>query len=69
MEIHIKTHRLMGGIYEVHRIDRLRYDDIYTKFNKNWFRYSNVDREAIQIHRQQGDLISLLLLSKIRNVG
>jgi hypothetical protein len=36
--IHIQTHRLMGGIYEVRRSDVLSSHDIHTKFHKDWFR-------------------------------
>jgi hypothetical protein len=47
-EIYIETHRLMGGIHEVRRWDGLRCYDIHTKFNKNRFRHSKVNRG---IHR------------------
>jgi hypothetical protein len=42
--IHIQTQRLMGGIYELHRWDGLRSYDIRTKFHKNWFRHSKVNK-------------------------
>jgi hypothetical protein len=32
-----------------------------TRFHKDWFRHSKVDWMYSQIHRQHGDLISLLL--------
>jgi hypothetical protein len=57
--IHIQTHRLMGRIYEVRHWDWLRCRDIHSKFHKDWFRHSNVDR--LGAHRRHGDLISLLL--------
>jgi hypothetical protein len=38
----------MGGIYEVRCWDRLMYDDIGTKFHKDWFSQSNVDRGDTQ---------------------
>jgi hypothetical protein len=38
--IHIKTHRLIGGIYEVRHWDGLRCHDIHTKFHKDWLRHS-----------------------------
>jgi hypothetical protein len=58
--IHIQTHRLIRGIYEVRRWDGLRCHDIRTKFNKDYFRYLEVER-GIQTHREHGDLISLFL--------
>jgi hypothetical protein len=41
--IHIQTHRLVGGIYDVCRWDGLRCHDIHTKFHKYCFSYSKVD--------------------------
>jgi hypothetical protein len=38
----------------------LRCRDIYTRFHKDWFRHSKVDRVDMQAYRQRGDLISLL---------
>jgi hypothetical protein len=38
--IHIQTHRLMVGIYEVRRSDGLGCHDIQTKFRKDWLRHS-----------------------------
>jgi hypothetical protein len=67
--IHIYTHSLMGGIYEVHRWDELRCHDIYTKFHNDWFRHSNVDRGESRTHRQHGDLISILLFSQNKESG
>jgi hypothetical protein len=67
--IHRQTHRPMGGIYEVRRWDGLRYRDMHTKFHKDWFRHSNLDRGDTQAHRQHGDRISLLLFFWIRKVG
>jgi hypothetical protein len=34
----------MGGIYEVRNWDGFRWRDIYTKFHKGWFKYSQFDR-------------------------
>jgi hypothetical protein len=57
---------LMGGIYIVGRLDGLRWHDIHTKFHKDRLRHSKVDMEGgdthrdTHIHRQQGDIISLL---------
>jgi hypothetical protein len=46
--IHIQTHRLMGGIYEVRRWDGVSCHDIYTNFHKDLFRHSKVDRGNTQ---------------------
>jgi hypothetical protein len=54
-------HRLMGEIYEVCCWDGLRCHDIHTKFHKDWFSHSEVDRGDSQTHKQHGDIISLLL--------
>jgi hypothetical protein len=51
---HIKIHRLMGRICEVHRWDGLRCHDIHTKFHNNWL----IWRDS-QAHRQHRDRISL----------
>jgi hypothetical protein len=61
--IHIQTHRLMGGTYEVCHWDRFRCHDIHTKCHKNWFRHSKVDGggKHVQTHTQKGDIISLLI--------
>jgi hypothetical protein len=42
-----------------------------TKFYKDWFSRSKIDGEGVytDTHRQQGDLISLLLFFKIKKVG
>jgi hypothetical protein len=37
----------MGGIYEVRRSDELSCLDIHTKFHKDWFRHSEVDKGGI----------------------
>jgi hypothetical protein len=42
--MHIKTHRLIGGICEVCRWNGLRYRVIHTRFNKDWFRHSKLNR-------------------------
>jgi hypothetical protein len=36
-------HRLIGGTYEVRHSDGLNCHDIHTKFQKYWFRHSEVD--------------------------
>jgi hypothetical protein len=63
--IHIQTRGLMGGIYEVRRCDRLRCNDIYTKFHKDFFRQSEVYKgdtpTDTQTHKEHDDLISLLI--------
>jgi hypothetical protein len=64
--IHIQTHRLMGGIYEVRRWGGLRCHDIHTKFHTDWFQHSEVIRGDTQTHRQDGDRISLLEESRLR---
>jgi hypothetical protein len=43
-EIHIQTHRLKGGIYEIHHSDGLTYHDTHNKFHKHWFSHSKVNR-------------------------
>jgi hypothetical protein len=50
----------MGRIYEVRHYDWLRWHDVYTKFCKDWFRLSRVDRGCTQTYRQQGDFINIL---------
>jgi hypothetical protein len=42
--IHIYTLRLMGGINEVRRWDRIICHDIHTKFHDDWLSHSKVDR-------------------------
>jgi hypothetical protein len=62
--IHIQTHRLRRGIYEVSRWDWYRCRDIHTKFHKDWISHSKVPRRGYtdtQTHRQYGDRISLRL--------
>jgi hypothetical protein len=49
--IHIQTHRLMGGIYEVRRLDGMRCHDIHT-ISKNEFRHSKVNRGNSQTERR-----------------
>jgi hypothetical protein len=59
--IHIETHRLMGGIYEVRRWDGFSCHYIHTKFHNNWFSHSNVNKGDTQTYRRQhGHRISLL---------
>jgi hypothetical protein len=58
--IHIQTHRLMGGIYKVLRWDGLRCHDIHTKFHKDWFGHSEINKGDTQTHRQHYDRISLV---------
>jgi hypothetical protein len=60
--IHVQTYRLMGGIYEVCRWNRLRCHDMHTEFHKDWYRHSKVNWGDSQTHRQHGDRISLLSL-------
>jgi hypothetical protein len=46
--IHISTHRLIGGIYEVQRWDGL----VHTKFQKDWFRGGRIHRQtALRSHK------------------
>jgi hypothetical protein len=61
--VHIKTHRLMEGIYGVSRWDGLRSHDIHTEFHKDWFRHSKVD-QGRHTDRQHDDGISLILFFK-----
>jgi hypothetical protein len=58
MRIRIQTHRLMRGIYGVLLWDGLRCHELHTKFHKDWFSHSDIDKGD----RQYGDLISLLFL-------
>jgi hypothetical protein len=39
----------MGMIYEVHYQDGLRWNDIHTKFHKDWFWHSGNIRVSISI--------------------
>jgi hypothetical protein len=39
-----KPHRLMEEIYEAFCRDQFRCHDIHTKFHKDWFRHSKLDR-------------------------
>jgi hypothetical protein len=61
--IHIQTHRLMGGIYEIFCWDGLRCHDIHTNFHKDWFRHSKADSgtAGTPTHRQDTARIGLLL--------
>jgi hypothetical protein len=61
----------MGGIYEVGRLDGLRWHDIHTKFYKDWFNHSEVGKGNTQTYRQRGDLINRLsfFFFKIRKEG
>jgi hypothetical protein len=52
--IHIQTHRLMEGIYELGRWDGMRCYDIHTKFHRDWFRRSKDDT---QTHRHAGRVV------------
>jgi hypothetical protein len=60
--LYMQTHRLMGGMCELCHWDDLRCHDIHTKFHKDWFSHSEVNRRDSYAHRQQGNLISLLLV-------
>jgi hypothetical protein len=48
-EMHVQTHSLIGGFYEVRHSDGLRWHDIHTKFHKYWFRHSK-DNGGIHRH-------------------
>jgi hypothetical protein len=69
-EIEIWTQTLMAGIYELHLWDGLRWHDIHTKFHKNWFRHSNVDRgdTHTQTQRHKANLIRPLLVFQNKEV-
>jgi hypothetical protein len=54
--IHIETHRLLGGIYEVRRLDGLRCHDIHTKFHKDWFSHSKVITWGIHKHTDRMEI-------------
>jgi hypothetical protein len=47
--MHIGTHKLMGGNYEVRRWDGLRCRDIHTKFHEDWFRHLNTHTDSYVI--------------------
>jgi hypothetical protein len=51
----------MGEIYEVRRWGGLRCHDMCTKFHKEWLRHSKVNKGDTQKHRENGDLINLIL--------
>jgi hypothetical protein len=57
----------MGGIYKV-AVEIGPATMIYTKFYKDWFRYSKVDGGG-DTHKQQGDLITYFHFFKIRKTG
>jgi hypothetical protein len=61
--IHVQTHKLMGGIYEVRRWDGFKCHDTHTKSHKDWSRHSKVNGTGgeSRTHRQHGNLISLFL--------
>jgi hypothetical protein len=59
---YIQTHRLMGQVYEVCRLDGQKCHNIHINFRKYWFRLSKVDMGGTQTHRQHVDCISLLLV-------
>jgi hypothetical protein len=65
--IHSHTRRLMGGIYEVRRLDGLRCHDIHTKY-KDCFRHPKVNRKGEIYRHTDSTVISLSLLAffKIR---
>jgi hypothetical protein len=68
--IHIQTHRLMGGIYEIRRWDGLRCHDIYTKFHKDWLRPSKVDMGGYMgIQEAWWSLKPTFTFFEIRKVG
>jgi hypothetical protein len=43
----------MGEIYEVRRLEGLRCHDIHTKFHKDWFKCSEIDRGDTQTSRME----------------
>jgi hypothetical protein len=43
--IHVQTHRLMGGVYEVRHWDGLKCYNIHTKFYKYWFSHLKVNKK------------------------
>jgi hypothetical protein len=42
---------------------------IHTKFHKDWFRHSKVNRRELLTHRQRGDRVSILYESKIKRIN
>jgi hypothetical protein len=52
--IHIQTHKLMGGIYEVSCWDGLRCNDVHTNFHKDWFSHSKINGG---IHRHTDSMV------------
>jgi hypothetical protein len=63
VEIHMQTHRLIGGVYKVRLWNGLWCHHIHAEFNKDWFSHEKVDKRGggTQTHREYGDLIDLLL--------
>jgi hypothetical protein len=59
--IYIRTHRLMGGIYEVRRWDGITCRDIHTKFHKYGSGIKKLMGGDAQIYRQYDDRINRLL--------
>jgi hypothetical protein len=55
----------MRGIFEVCHFDGLKCHD--TRFHKDWFRRSEVNRGDSQTHREYGDCISLLSFFFLQN--
>jgi hypothetical protein len=53
---------LMEGIYKLRRWDEVTCRDIHTKFHKDWFRHSEVNRWDRHTDTQQGDIIRLLTI-------
>lgn len=47
-DAHVGTHMLLGGIYEVPHWDGFTCHDRPTKFHKDWFRHSQVDKGPTQ---------------------
>jgi hypothetical protein len=68
MGIHMQTHRLMGGIYGVSHWQKGPGAMIYTytKIHRDYFRHSKADRWDAQIHREEGDGVSLQLFFRNR---
>jgi hypothetical protein len=59
---------LMGAIYEVRRWDGFTWHDIHTKFREDLFRLSKLTGGDTHTHRQQGDLIILLLFFQNKEI-
>jgi hypothetical protein len=71
--INIGKRRLMEGIYEIRLCEELMCYDVHTKFHKDWFRHSEVDKgdAQTQTQREHVDLLRLPLFFffKIREVA